>query len=57
MGVLLNICLCIMFIGTSRGWKRTLDPLGLELQKVVSHYAGARNQTEVSSKSSQCYNN
>ena len=30
-----------------KGQKRSLDPLELELQVIVSHYVGAENQTQV----------
>ena len=35
------------------GQKRVLDPLELELQMVVSHHVGARNQTQVLCKQEQ----
>lgn len=41
---------------TLRGQSRMLELLGLELQIVVSSYVGARNQTKVLCKGSQCSN-
>lgn len=35
--------------------KRVLDPLELELQKIVSRHIGAKNQTQVLCKSSRCF--
>ena len=32
------------------GWKRVLDPMGLELQVVVSHHVGAGNLAELSAR-------
>lgn len=34
----LHVCLCVMHAWYLWRPKRTLDPLGLELQMVVSHY-------------------
>lgn len=44
---LLNVCMCTDVLGTCRGQQRALDPLELELQKVVSSYEGAGNCTGV----------
>jgi hypothetical protein len=41
------ICVSPCVSGTHRGKRRTLDPLGLELQVVVSHHVGSGNQTQV----------
>lgn len=59
LSVYLSVCLHHMCAGTHGGQKRALDPLGLELQTVVSLHAGAGNQTQVLCKShreplSQC---
>lgn len=37
------------------GQKKILDPLEQELWVVVSHHVGAKNQTWVLSKTSQCF--
>lgn len=43
----LNIHICTMCISDAQEWqKRVLDPLQQEIQTVVSHHVGARNETQ-----------
>ena len=44
----LPVCICTIYrFGASRGQKRALEPLKLELRMVVSQRVGTRNQTPV----------
>jgi hypothetical protein len=49
MDVCVCVCVCVLHMSTVswKGQKRTPDPLGLELQAVVSHHMVARNWTPV----------
>jgi hypothetical protein len=48
------LCVCALHVYSAQGdQKRVSDPLGLNLQIVVSHHVGAGTQTLVPSKSSQ----
>jgi hypothetical protein len=55
VNICLHVCICTTcLLGTCRGQMRALDSLELEVETVVSHYAGARNKTQVFYKSSKC---
>lgn len=44
----LSVCICTIYMfGASRGQKRALEPLKLQLRMVVSHRVGTGNQTPV----------
>lgn len=47
------MCVCHMCACACRGQKVASDPLGLKLQKVVSHKTCSQNQTGVVWKSSK----
>jgi hypothetical protein len=54
VGVLLA-CMSIIYVsGAHEDQKRASDPLELELQTVVSHHVGSRNQTWVLWRNGQC---
>lgn len=54
ISVLPTCVLCMMFVlGACRSQKRSLEALELELQTLVSHRVGTRNQTQILCKSRQ----
>jgi hypothetical protein len=46
---------CMYVSGVHRGQKRALEPLGVELQMVVSHHVGAESGTQVLCRSNKCF--
>lgn len=55
IGVCLQVCLYTMHMPCARrGQKGVLDPLVMELLKIVGHHLGAKNKIHVLWKNAKC---